>query len=106
MKDPRRVIHQAPSGVPHATALAAVPHVVVVGAGIAGSPPRPDWPNVVSPWRFSSVSPAWAGGWPADRTPGGRAAGRHRGGPINRGFHAFFRQYYNLRELLKAPTRT
>jgi isorenieratene synthase len=36
MKDPRRVTHRAASGVPHATALAAVPHVVVIGAGIAG----------------------------------------------------------------------
>ena len=36
MKDPRRVIHPGPSGLPHAGALPAVPHVVVVGAGIAG----------------------------------------------------------------------
>ena len=36
MKDPRRVAHPAPPGLPSAAALPAVPHAVVVGAGIAG----------------------------------------------------------------------
>ncbi len=101
MKDPRRVIHQAPSGVPHATALAAVPHVVVVGAGIAGLAAAAGLAE-----RGVSVEVL-------EREPnlGGRVAGwteRLEAGPLagtevanNRGFHAFFRQYYNLRELLK-----
>ena len=36
MTDSRRVAHPAPRGLPDAGALPAVPHVVVIGAGIAG----------------------------------------------------------------------
>lgn len=101
MKDPRRVIHRAQSGVPHATALADLPHVVVVGAGIAGLAAAAGLAE-----RGVSVEVL-------EREPnlGGRVAGwteRVESGPLagtdvanNRGFHAFFRQYYNLRELLR-----
>lgn len=101
MKDPRRVIHRAQSGVPHATALADLPHVVVVGAGIAGLAAAAGLAE-----RGVSVKVL-------EREPnlGGRVAGwteRVESGPLagtdvanNRGFHAFFRQYYNLRELLR-----
>lgn len=94
MKDPRRVIHRAPSGVPHATALPAVPHVVVIGAGIAGLAAAAGLAE-----RGVSVEVL-------EREPylGGRVAGwTEQGGDLvnNRGFHAFFRQYYNLRELLR-----
>lgn len=101
MKDPRRVIHRAQSGAPHATALAEVPHVVVVGAGIAGLAAAAGLAE-----RGVSVEVL-------EREPnlGGRVAGwteRVDSGPLagtdvanNRGFHAFFRQYYNLRELLR-----
>lgn len=93
MKDPRRVIHRAPSGVAHATALPAVPHVVVVGAGIAGLAAAAGLAE-----RGVSVEVL-------EREPhlGGRVAGwtEQDGLPNNRGFHAFFRQYYNLRELLR-----
>lgn len=101
MKDPRRVTHRAASGVPHATALAAVPHVVVIGAGIAGLAAATGLAE-----RGVSVEVL-------EREPnlGGRVAGWTEtidSGPMagtevanNRGFHAFFRQYYNLRQLLR-----
>jgi isorenieratene synthase len=101
MKDPRRVTHWAPSGLPHATALPAVPHVVVIGAGIAGLAAAAGLAE-----RGVSVEVL-------EREPhiGGRVAGwteQVSDGPLagtdlanNRGFHAFFRQYYNLRELLR-----
>lgn len=101
MKDPRRVTHRAASGLPHATALAAVPHVVVIGAGIAGLAAAAGLAE-----RGVSVELL-------ERQPnlGGRVAGWTEtldSGPLagtevanNRGFHAFFRQYYNLRELLR-----
>ena len=101
MKDPRRVIHPGPSGLPHAGALAAVPHVVVIGAGIAGLAAAAGLAE-----RGVSVEVL-------ERQPnlGGRVAGWTEpleDGPLagtevanNRGFHAFFRQYYNLRELLR-----
>ena len=96
MKDPRRVVHRAESGLPHATALPAVPHVVVVGAGIAGLAAAAGLAE-----RGVSVEVL-------EREPylGGRVAGwtEHLAGSEvanNRGFHAFFRQYYNLRELLR-----
>ena len=101
MKDPRRVVHRAQSGLPHATALPAIPHVVVVGAGIAGLAAAAGLAE-----RGVSVEVL-------EREPnlGGRVAGwtEHLDeGPLagtdvanNRGFHAFFRQYYNLRELLR-----
>lgn len=101
MKDPRRVVHRARSGLPHATALPAVPHVVVIGAGIAGLAAATGLAE-----RGVSVEVL-------EREPnlGGRVAGwtEHiHDGPLagtdvanNRGFHAFFRQYYNLREMLR-----
>jgi isorenieratene synthase len=101
MKDPRRVTHRASSGVPHATALANVPHVVVIGAGIAGLAAAAGLAE-----RGVSVEVL-----ERERNLGGRVAGwteRLDSGPLagtevanNRGFHAFFRQYYNLRELLR-----
>ena len=101
MNDPRRVTHPGQPGLPHAKALPAVPHVVVVGAGIAGLAAAAGLAE-----RGVSVDVL-------EREPhlGGRVAGwtdRLDGGPLagtsvanNRGFHAFFRQYYNLRALLR-----
>ncbi len=101
MKDPRRVSHPGPSGLPSATALAAVPHVVVIGAGIAGLAAAAGLAE-----RGVSVEVL-----EREQNLGGRVAGwteRIDDGPLagtevanNRGFHAFFRQYYNLRALLK-----
>ena len=101
MTDPRRVSHPGPAGVASAAALANRPHVVVVGAGIAGLAAAAGLAE-----RGVSVEVL-------EREPnlGGRVAGwteRLDEGPLagtevanNRGFHAFFRQYYNLRELLR-----
>jgi isorenieratene synthase len=101
MKDPRRVSHPSPAGLLNAGALPQRPHVVVIGAGIAGLAAAT---GLVE--RGVSVEVL-------EREPnlGGRVAGwteRIDDGPLagtevanNRGFHAFFRQYYNLRELLR-----
>ena len=101
MKDPRRVSHPGPAGLPSATALAEVPHVVVIGAGIAGLAAAAGLAE-----RGVRVQVL-----ERERNLGGRVAGwtEHLDdGPLagtdvanNRGFHAFFRQYYNLRALLK-----
>ena len=101
MIDSRRVSHPAPPGLPHANALPTTPHVVVVGGGIAGLAAAT---GLVE--RGVSVEVI-------EREPnlGGRVAGWTEplddGDPAgaelvnNRGFHAFFRQYYNLRALLR-----
>ena len=97
MTDSRRVAHPAPRGLSDAGALPAVPHVVVIGAGIAGLAAAAGLAE-----RGVSVDVL-------EREPnlGGRVAGwteRLDDGTLttnNRGFHAFFRQYYNLRALLQ-----
>ena len=96
MTDPRRASHPAPPGLPDASALARTPHVVVVGAGIAGLAAATGLAE-----RGVTRRRRRAGDLP--RRPGrrlDRAAGRHAFA-MNRGFHAFFRQYYNLRDLLR-----
>ncbi|MBW0015886.1 FAD-dependent oxidoreductase [Mycobacterium sp.] len=99
MSDRRRHVHPAPPGLPDASALPSPPCAVVVGAGIAG---------------LAAATALAERGIAVDVVEreaylGGRVGGwteRH-GGPegatlaMNRGFHAFFRQYYNLRALLR-----
>jgi isorenieratene synthase len=95
--DRRRARHPAPPGLPDADALARRPHVVVVGAGIAGLAAaaglaeRGVTVDVVErePYLGGRV-----GGWSDSFDDGTDVA-------MNRGFHAFFRQYYNLRKLLR-----
>lgn len=97
MKDPRRVVHPAFPGRPDATSLTTRPRAVVVGGGIAGLTAatglaeRGVEVDVVErePYLGGRV-----GGWADDVDGVGAAA-------MNRGFHAFFRQYYNLRDLLR-----
>jgi carotenoid phi-ring synthase / carotenoid chi-ring synthase len=97
MTDPRRMTHAAPHGVPDAAALPNRPHVVVVGAGIAGLAAatglaeRGVTVDIVErrPYLGGRV-----GGWTESLPDGTEVA-------MNRGFHAFFRQYYNLRNLLR-----
>ncbi|TFV56296.1 FAD-dependent oxidoreductase [Mycobacterium sp. PS03-16] len=97
MRDPRRVVHPAPTGLPDAARLPRRPRAVVVGAGIAGLTAatglveRGVEVDVVErePYLGGRV-----GGWAEHLDDGTPAA-------MNRGFHAFFRQYYNLRKLLR-----
>ncbi|MDT5073686.1 MAG: carotenoid phi-ring synthase / carotenoid chi-ring synthase, partial [Mycobacterium sp.] len=97
MTDRRRVVHAAPPGLPDASALARRPKVVVVGAGIAGLAAatglaeRGVSVDVVErePYLGGRV-----GAWNEQLDDGTTVS-------MNRGFHAFFRQYYNLRNLLR-----
>ncbi len=94
--DRRRQTYPAPRGLRDANTLSSRPRAVVVGAGIAG---------------LSAATGLAERGISVDvveREPylGGRVGGwteQHNGTDIamNRGFHAFFRQYYNLRALLR-----
>ena len=96
MTDRRRQTHPASPGLPDAGALSSRPRVVVVGAGIAGLTAatalaeRGIAVEVVEKQHYLGGR---VGGWT-----------EHHDGTdfaINRGFHAFFRQYYNLRALLR-----
>lgn len=88
-RDPRAVFHPGPTGSP---TLSGDAHVVVVGGGIAGL-----MASTVLAERGVRVTVL-------ERTA--RLGGRVAAWPIDdertmsRGFHAFFRQYYNLRGLL------
>lgn len=96
MNDRRRQKHTAPQGLADAHALSTRPRAVVVGAGIAG---------------LAAACALAERGIAVDVVEkenylGGRVGGwtEHHAGAdfaMNRGFHAFFRQYYNLRDLLR-----
>ena len=97
MTDPRRVLHPAAPGLPDATALASRPRVVVVGAGIAGlaaATALAERGVAVEILEREHYLGGRVGGW-LERPPDGTPLA------MNRGFHAFFRQYYNLRALLR-----
>ncbi|WP_343598830.1 FAD-dependent oxidoreductase [Mycobacterium sp.] len=96
MTDRHRQTYPAPRGLPHADALSAAPRAVVVGAGIAGLTAA------------TALAERGVAVQVIEREPylGGRVGGwtEHHDGAafaMNRGFHAFFRQYYNLRALLR-----
>ena len=96
MTDPRRAEHPAPPGAPDAATTGRRPHVVVVGAGIAGlaaATALADRGVSVEVLEREQYLGGRVGGW-TDTLPDGTAVA------MNRGFHAFFRQYYNLREML------
>ena len=97
MTDKRRITHPAPHGVPDAAALPDRPHVVVVGAGIAGLAAATGLAERGVTVDIVESSPHLGGrvaGWSESLPDGADVA-------MNRGFHAFFRQYYNLRALLR-----
>ncbi len=112
-RDRRAVRHLAPVGAPDAALLPRRPHAIVVGAGIAGlaaaaglaergvrvtvAEREPYLGGRVGGWTQPAAGlPAEAGQVPAEAGQPGQA-----GLPMSRGFHAFFRQYYNLRALLR-----
>lgn len=89
-RDRRAVHHPAPEG---ADTVGAPRHVVVVGGGIAGLASAAVLAERGVTVTLLEASPRLGGrvaAWPL-------ADGR----TMSRGFHAFFRQYYNLRGLLR-----
>jgi isorenieratene synthase len=95
MTDRKRHTLPAPQGLPSATALSSQPRAVVIGGGIAGLAAATGLAE-----RGVSVDLV-----ERENYLGGRVGGwteQYDGVEVgmNRGFHAFFRQYYNLRALL------
>jgi len=97
MKDPHRVAHPAPRGLPGAADLPEIPHAVVVGAGIAGLAAAAGLAErgvTVDVLERHADLGGRVAGWTEHLDDGTQTTN-------NRGFHAFFRQYYNLRALLQ-----
>lgn len=101
MSDWRAQTHPAPSGATHASELVEQPRVAVVGAGIAGLAAATGLAErgvAVDLIERQPYLGGRVGGW-TERLPDGTDVA------MNRGFHAFFRQYYNLRNLLRRIDR-
>jgi isorenieratene synthase len=95
--DRRRVRHAPPRGARDAGLLPRRPRAVVVGAGIAGLTAAialAERGVTVDLCERRDHLGGRAGGW-TETLPDGTGVG------MSRGFHAFFRQYYNLRTLLR-----
>ncbi|AWG97634.1 FAD-dependent oxidoreductase [Rhodococcus ruber] len=95
--DPRIAHHPASRGAPDTGHLPQRPRVVVVGAGIAGltaATALAERGVEVEVLEREAYLGGRVGGW-RERLDDGT------GLAMNRGFHAFFRQYYNLRRLLR-----
>ena len=87
----------AEPGLPDASTLERTPRVVVVGAGIAGLAAAAGLSErgvEVDVVEAADYVGGRVGGWSDTLSDGSAVA-------MNRGFHAFFRQYYNLRGLLR-----
>ena len=96
MIDRHRHLHPAPPGLPDADSLSWRPRVVVVGGGIAGLTAATGLAErgiAVDLVERQDYLGGRVGGW-TEHADGTELA-------MNRGFHAFFRQYYNLRNLLR-----
>ena len=89
-RDRRAVRHPGPSGRPRADGSR---HVVVVGGGIAGLAAATVLAEAGVRVTLLEATDRLGGRVAAWQLPDGRT--------MSRGFHAFFRQYYNLRALLK-----
>jgi isorenieratene synthase len=96
MTDRRRHRHPALPGLADASALSSRPRVVVVGAGIAGLAAAA---GLVE--RGVAVEVVEKQNYLGGRVGGWIERDNHVELAMNRGFHAFFRQYYNLRDLLR-----
>jgi isorenieratene synthase len=97
MTDSRMVTLAAAPGLPDASWLAARPSTVVVGGGIAGLAAATGLAErgvAVDVVERQPYLGGRVGGWTENLDDGSTVA-------MNRGFHAFFRQYYNLRNLLR-----
>ncbi len=95
MIDRRRRTFPAAPGLGSAAALSSQPRAVVVGAGIAGLAAATGLAErgiAVDVIEREEYLGGRVGAW-TERFDGAELA-------MNRGFHAFFRQYYNLRALL------
>jgi carotenoid phi-ring synthase / carotenoid chi-ring synthase len=95
MTDRKRHTLPAPQGLPSATALSSQPRAVVVGGGIAGLAAATGLAE-----RGVSVDIVERENYLGGRVGGWTEQYRDVEVGMNRGFHAFFRQYYNLRALL------
>lgn len=94
--DRRRRTFSAPTGLLNADALSSRPRVAVVGGGIAGLTAATGLAErgvAVEVFEREHYLGGRVGGW-TEQDGGVELA-------MNRGFHAFFRQYYNLRALLR-----
>jgi isorenieratene synthase len=98
-RDRRAVRHVAPAGADDAAVLRTRPHAVVAGGGIAGLAAATGLAERGVRVTLVEREPylgGRVGGW-TEPSPAGDPGGL----AMSRGFHAFFRQYYNLRALLR-----
>lgn len=105
MKDRFAVAHNATPGSPDASALSRTPHAVVIGGGIAGLAAATGLAERGITVEILEREPHLGGrvaGW-TEQLDGPGVADSLAGTEVanNRGFHAFFRQYYNLRAMLR-----
>ncbi|HJQ45925.1 MAG TPA: FAD-dependent oxidoreductase [Amycolatopsis sp.] len=97
MRDRRRVRHPARPGMMDAGTLGRRPRVAIAGGGIAGLTAATALAERGVEVDLFEREPCWGGrvgGWTTILDDGSVVG-------MSRGFHAFFRQYYNLRALLR-----